>query len=147
MHAELRVARGAHEVKALLESPLEYRPGGLRRVESWALALLIAGAIACHQANWPIATLLGVGLWLIRRLFGGRVAHKRGAVLQLLVANLDYSDYKSSCGNRCTASARDDVEGTMVVADVALGIAVVGAAVGTIIYFVSRPSADHRATR
>ncbi len=61
------------------------RPGGLRRVESWALALLIAGAIACHQANWPIATLLGVGLWLIRRLFGGRVAHKRGAVLQLLV--------------------------------------------------------------
>jgi hypothetical protein len=60
------------------------RPEELRRVERWGLVLLIAGAIACHQANWPIAVLLGAGLALVRREFGARTALTRGAALQLL---------------------------------------------------------------
>jgi hypothetical protein len=60
------------------------RPEVLRRVERWGLVLLIVGAIACHQANWPITVLLGVGLALVRREFGARTALTRGAALQLL---------------------------------------------------------------
>jgi hypothetical protein len=60
------------------------RPERLRRVESWGLTLLIAGAIACHQANWPIAALLGAGLALARRRFGAQAALTRGATLHLL---------------------------------------------------------------
>jgi hypothetical protein len=56
----------------------------LGQVESWGLAFLIGGAIACHQANWPIAALLGVGLSLVRRGFGAQMALTPGAVLQLL---------------------------------------------------------------
>jgi hypothetical protein len=60
------------------------RPEGLRRVESWGLVFLVAGAIACHQANWPIAAPLGVGLALVRRQFGAQAALTRGMALQLL---------------------------------------------------------------
>jgi hypothetical protein len=60
------------------------RPELLGQVESWGLVFLLAGAIACHQANWPIAALLGVGLSLVRQNFGAQAAPARGATLLLL---------------------------------------------------------------
>jgi hypothetical protein len=50
----------------------------------------------------------------------------------------DYNRYESQCGNSCTGEARDDVEQSMILADVLLGIGLVGAAVGTVFYF-TRP--------
>lgn len=50
-------------------------------------------------------------------------------------ADIDYSDYHSSCGNLCARSATDDVSRTMVIADVSLAVGIVGAALGTIFYF------------
>jgi hypothetical protein len=56
-------------------------------------------------------------------------------------ANVDYGDYRSSCGNLCARSATTDVERTMVIADVSLAVGVVGALVGTVFYFTSpRPA-------
>lgn len=47
----------------------------------------------------------------------------------------DYNRYESRCGNNCTNEARDDVEQSMILADVLLGVGVIGVAVGTVLYF------------
>jgi hypothetical protein len=55
-------------------------------------------------------------------------------------ARLDYDSYESSCGRRCTESARDSVATTVTTADVSLVVGLVGAAVGTVV-FLMQPKA------
>ncbi len=58
-----------------------------------------------------------------------------------LKANLDYSHLKSTCSPTCPADDRSSLKTTMVIADVALVIGLVGAGVGTVLYLL-RPSAQ-----
>jgi hypothetical protein len=53
-------------------------------------------------------------------------------------ARLDYDSYESSCGQRCTESARDSVATTVTTADVSLVVGLVGVAVGTVV-FLTQP--------
>jgi len=78
----------------------------------------------------PIGSLIGWGVGAVGLVGFGAFGIK---------ANIDYGNYESSCGSRCTTSARDDVAGTMVVADVFLAIGLVGAAVGTVVYLMNPP--------
>lgn len=76
----------------------------------------------------PIASFIGWGVGAAGLIGFGAFGLK---------ANFDYNDYKDSCGNQCAPEARDDVKGTMVVADVFLAIGIAGAAVGTVFYLLS----------
>lgn len=58
-----------------------------------------------------------------------------------LKARLDYDDYESTCGQRCTTSDRDSVQTSVTIADISLVIGLVGVAVGTYFY-LTRPQAN-----
>jgi len=63
-------------------------------------------------------------------------------------ARLDYDDYESTCGSRCTMSDRDSVAQSVLIADIGLVVAVVAGAIGTVIYFARpREAAVNEAAR
>ncbi len=56
-------------------------------------------------------------------------------------AQVDYDDYRSSCGQRCSLSDRNSVATSLTVADVSLVLGLLGAGVGTVFYLM-QPKVD-----
>lgn len=63
-----------------------------------------------------------------------------------LKARMDFDDYQSRCGARCTTADRDDVQRSVTIADVSLVVGLVAAAAGTALYLVQpdAPKAEAR---
>lgn len=60
-----------------------------------------------------------------------------------LAGHLEYEDYASSCGHRCTQDQADSVNTKFIVADVALGVGIASAVIATVLFALPR---GHRTT-
>lgn len=94
------------------------------------------GASSSPLGKFPVGSVIGWGVGAV-----GLVGFAAFGVK----ANLDYGSYEDSCGRNCTYANRDDVAGTMVLADVFLAVGIIGAAVGTLLYFVTPPTVERQA--